>query len=184
MKRYFAAFAALVIVSVVCFAQGERKDSKPRGNNNREEIKAEKVGFITSKLDLTVEEAQAFWPVYNKYEKDVAAANKEVRKAFNALKVKGDEKVSDAEMTQRINAYIAAKEKVAKVTGTYNKDFLKVLPASKVAKLYQAEEMFMHKMIDRFAQKKYRKPAAEKPVQPKKPLKPEVEVAGDSPVSL
>ena len=42
MKRYFAAFAALVIVSVCCFAQGERKDSKPRGNNNWEEIKAEK----------------------------------------------------------------------------------------------------------------------------------------------
>ena len=34
-----------------------------------EKIKAEKISFFTSKLDLTPAEAQAFWPVYNEYEK-------------------------------------------------------------------------------------------------------------------
>ncbi|MBO4769105.1 MAG: hypothetical protein J5495_06190 [Bacteroidales bacterium] len=177
MKRYFAAIAAMILVSVCCFAQGEKKGVKPQDKNKWEEIKAEKVGFITSKLDLTVEEAQAFWPVYNKYEKDIAAANKEVRKALKELNVKPDEKVSDAEITKRIKAYSEAKEKAAKVTGAYSKDFLKVLPASKVAKLFVVEEQFMHKMIDRFGQKKYRQPSPGQPVKPG-PVKPPKVPAG------
>lgn len=169
MKRIIAAFAALILLSVSGFAQ---TDKKPHGDNGWEEIKAEKVGFITDKLDLSVEEAQVFWPVYNKYEKEFAAANKEVRKALRGLHPKKDEKVSEAEMAQRLNVYVAAKSKVSDITAAYNKEFLKVLPASKVAKLYLAEEQFMHKMLDRFAQKKYRKPSVEIPRQPVKPKAP------------
>ena len=166
MKRIIAAFAVLILLSVSGFAQ---TDKKPGRDNDWEEMKAEKVGFITGRLDLTVEEAQVFWPVYNKYEKEFASANKEVRKALRGLHPKKDEKVSEAEMAQRLNVYVAAKSKVSDVTAAYNKEFLKVLPASKVARLYMAEEQFMHKMLDRFAQKKYRKPSAEIPRQPVKP---------------
>ena len=34
-------------------------------------IEAIKVAFITKKLDLTTEEAQKFWPVYNNYQKEL-----------------------------------------------------------------------------------------------------------------
>lgn len=177
MKRIIAAFAALILLSVSGFAQ---MDKKPGRDNDWEEIKAEKVGFITGRLDLTVEEAQVFWPVYNKFEKEFASANKEVRKALRGLHPKKDEKVSEAEMAQRLNVYVAAKSKVSDVTAAYNKEFLKVLPASKVAKLYIAEEQFMHKMLDRFAQKKYRKPSGEIPRQPVKPKAPAKENESES----
>ncbi len=41
-----------------------------------EEIRAEKIqslkiAFITQKLQLTPDEAQKFWPVYNQYDKEV-----------------------------------------------------------------------------------------------------------------
>ena len=35
----------------------------------KEKMEAMRVGFITQKLDLTSEEAQKFWPVYNEFQK-------------------------------------------------------------------------------------------------------------------
>lgn len=35
------------------------------------EIKAQKVAYLTEKMDLTVEESKAFWPIYNEYEQSM-----------------------------------------------------------------------------------------------------------------
>ena len=41
---------------------------KPNREAKMEQMKAEKISFITQQLSLTTAEAQAFWPVYNEYE--------------------------------------------------------------------------------------------------------------------
>lgn len=174
MKRFLAAAAVLLMMGAVCFAQDKKAEHQQKKNNYWEQIKAEKVGFITQKLDLSVEEAQAFWPVYNQYQKACGEAGRNLRHATKALKPKTDETVSDKEMTERVNAYIKAKKESDGVLEVYNKEFLKVLPAEKVAKLYMAEEQFKKIMFDKFAHEKqeHRGRPAEKPVQPQpKPVK-------------
>ena len=37
-------------------------------------MKSEKIGFLTSEMGLTPEEAQVFWPIYNKAEQEKMAA--------------------------------------------------------------------------------------------------------------
>ena len=168
MKRIIA-FAALLVLGVSGFAQTSKNSSQQsRREHEWDSIKVEKVGFITSKLDLTVEEAQAFWPVYNKYEKDMAAANREVHRTMRNLRPKEGENLSEAEMLQRLNAYVAAKAKVSDVTAQYNKEFLKVLPAAKVAGLYVAEEQFTRKILDGFAQRRYCSSASGRKENPQK----------------
>jgi len=44
---------------------------RPGKEDRREKVDALKVGFITKKLDLSSEEAQKFWPVYNKFQDDL-----------------------------------------------------------------------------------------------------------------
>ena len=48
------------------------------GDNGNRKDQVEKiiVAYITKKLDLTVEEAQQFWPVFNKYQAEYRMANK------------------------------------------------------------------------------------------------------------
>jgi hypothetical protein len=43
--------------------------AQPPGNmqDKREHIESLKISFITQKLNLTREEAQRFWPIYNEY---------------------------------------------------------------------------------------------------------------------
>lgn len=178
MKKFFAAAAMLLMMGALCFAQDKKPELPQKKNNYWEQIKAEKIGFITQKLDLTVEEAQVFWPVYNQYEKTGAVAGKNLRKAMKAMNAKEEEALTDKEMNERINVYLKAKKEYDSVLADFNKEFLKVLPATKVAKLYVAEEQFKKVVFDKYShrpnpQHMHKGVPAEKPVQPKP--KPAVE---------
>lgn len=152
MKRILTLAIAMLFVSGAAFAQ-EKKEAHHRGNG--EQAYAEKIGFLTQKLQLTPEEAQVFWPVYNKYNEEAKAASKAVRDARKAMKQKKDEEpVSDAEMTKRVNEYVKAVDAENALLSKYNKQFLKVLPPAKVGKLYNAEEQYRRNMIVKFAERK------------------------------
>ena len=52
-------------------------DKKGPGRPNRANIEMFKTKFITDKLALTSQEAEAFWPVYNEYKNRMRAIYKE-----------------------------------------------------------------------------------------------------------
>ena len=71
MKRILTIAVSLFVISASCFAQ----EAPAQKKHNGERAQAEKIGYITQRLQLTPEEAQVFWPVYNQY----AAAAKEAK---------------------------------------------------------------------------------------------------------
>ncbi|HVK49362.1 MAG TPA: hypothetical protein VM488_15990, partial [Pseudobacter sp.] len=62
MKHIFTILAAFFVITFSANAQEERKTQREPGAK----IEALKIAFFTRKLDLSTEEAQKFWPVYNK----------------------------------------------------------------------------------------------------------------------
>ena len=50
-----------------------------QGGNKRERIEALRVAFITQKLNLTPDESQKFWPVYNEYQDKLKSSRKEFK---------------------------------------------------------------------------------------------------------
>ena len=64
-----------LIIAMLCplfmFAQNSRLDKK------REKIEVQKVAFITTQLELTTEEAQAFWPLHNEFSKTMKSLHNE-----------------------------------------------------------------------------------------------------------
>jgi hypothetical protein len=64
----------------------------------RDRIKAQKVAYITEQLDLTVDEAQKFWPIYNRYETTIHRLRKiEMRRLKEDVEMKERESITDAE---------------------------------------------------------------------------------------
>lgn len=145
MKRLLVV-AICAAMSLSAFAQDNQKQKEDFRAKQIERVQSEKIAFFTNELDLTPEEAQVFWPVYNSYTKESQAAHKEVMKAFSSLGC-GKEQVSDKQMEANIDAYIKAVKSEQDVLSAYYPKFKKVLPIQKVAKLYQAEEAFKMKMI-------------------------------------
>ncbi len=82
MKSLYAAVAAAaVLVSPAAFAQ-----DKPADNMAivMEKVRADKKLLVAANMDLTEQEAAAFWPVYEAYQKDLGALNDRTRDAIKS----------------------------------------------------------------------------------------------------
>lgn len=108
-------------------------------------VQRDRIAFISAELDLTTEEAQAFWPIYNKMAKEKRNAFKQSAEAFKAMQDAVAGNRPESEIKACIEAYTEAVERSH--SKSYTQEYLKVLPASKVAKLYMAEENFRHHQI-------------------------------------
>ncbi len=114
MKRIFTLLIAICISSLPLLAQ----------NDNREagRLEAFKIAYLTKKLNLSPEEAQRFWPLYNRYQGELRSAR------ISNKQGKANE--------------IELEEKVLGIRKKYNEQFSKALSDEKVNQLYKSEKEF------------------------------------------
>lgn len=150
------------------FAANAQNPEKKNHGNKQQLLESEKVAFITRVVDITPEEAGAFWALYNKYEKaqkENFKAEREAYKALNAgLKEEGR---TDAEIETLLKAYIAAKEKNTDIHIRHIAEYKKVIGPRKTAKFFSAQERFRRQQINRLRHKN--KPDHEKGQKPGAP---------------
>ena len=158
MKR-FITLAACLLMAASLFAQPQgHKQNEQQRKKEFERIQSEKIAFITQELDLSPEEAQVFWPVYNQCWKESLEAHHKMMEAANEFRGKKGEELSDAELEKKLDAYIQANKASNQVMADWYPKFKKVLPIHKVAKLYQAEEAFQMRMINNLKKHPQRPP--------------------------
>ncbi|WP_179345710.1 hypothetical protein [Winogradskyella ursingii] len=127
----------ILFVSASVFAQ--RPD--------KEKIKALKVAHITEQLDLSKQEAQQFWPVYNANEE---AENKLRAKTNERRKRKKADELSENEAKALLMDLISLEREEVELESKYLNDLLTVLPAKKIVALLQAERSFKRKMFEEY----------------------------------
>jgi len=138
----------LLIAGTSLFAQEQKNEMQKQKMENRKQqnqerkqkIEAQKVAFIATQINLTTQEAQAFWPVYNEYQ----AKKEELGKAFRASnkdKKKIDE-LTDQEATKIADDQIINEQKMLDLKKEYHAKFKSVLPIKKIVKLYDSEKQF------------------------------------------
>jgi hypothetical protein len=111
-----------------------------------EKFQAEKVAFLTEKLDLSVDEAQKFWPLYNEYQNK----RDEVLKSKRMEGRRGDFKeLSSEELEAMADKKVEDELKLAQMKMEFHKEVKKVIPIEKVVQLYRAENEFMNHMFNR-----------------------------------
>jgi hypothetical protein len=139
-----------VIILLALFGIGVKAQDRRGGNPEMfEKIKAEKISFFTSQLNLTPTEAQAFWPVYNEYEKKRFDIQREIHH-FERMPDEDFAKLSDSDIEKMTNDYINSFDQEAQLLKEYNKQFLKILPKKKVLMVYRAENEFRSHLIRQF----------------------------------
>ncbi len=119
-----------------------RAADAPQSNMDivREAMRADKKALVAANLQLTDAEAKAFWPVYDKYEKDLLTANNKLYQVVEEYALDYNKnKLTDAKGLDLIQRYFSAEEARTKVRESYLKQFSKVLPGLKVARFYQIE---------------------------------------------
>ncbi len=149
MKRLFAISFALCILSIAAFAQWMPQGGSDQGRQGADRINAAKVAFFTQQLDLSVAEAEKFWPIYNEYNKEVEQARAGIRGAM--MKMNDPNKKAD-ELKAALKEYTDSQKKEAQLTENYITKLLRVMPVEKVAKVFTTEDMFRMQLLYQFRQ--------------------------------
>ena len=116
MKKFYLLTAFL---SLTFFAMAQDGNT----GQKKQDLEALKVAFISRELELTPDEAQKFWPIYNEYSKELRTI------------VSDDQDVLDRD------------EKVLNLRKRYRDQFTKVIGEQRMNKLYNAEGKFRQILI-------------------------------------
>ncbi len=114
----------------------------------KERVEAQRVAFITQRLNLTPEEAQQFWPIYNQFTEKL----QQIR--ANAKSDKSDVDMSDTDAEKAILATFDKESKELELRKEYYQKLKKVLPVKKIARLYRTEQDFRTELLQRLKDNK------------------------------
>jgi len=100
-----------------------------------------KIGYLTERMNLSTEEAQKFWPLYNEYSKKMRLAKGKTRLKMEEIKLSLDAS-TDSELESLADELIAFKIKEGKFFEDFYPRFKSILSIEKVLRFYKAEEEF------------------------------------------
>jgi hypothetical protein len=146
MRTLFNRAMLIAALSIPAFAIAQDDDMPQLPEGRLQEIKAQKTAFLTQRMDLTPEEAQKFWPVYNQFDKEIEANRKEMREIRKEMKDTG---MSDADATKSLDRMLAALQKELDIRKQYTVEFKKVIGASKTLRMFKAEKDFNRELLKR-----------------------------------
>jgi len=106
----------------------------------REKIKADKKLLVANNMGLTESEAKGFWPVYEEYQKDLAAINQRIGKLIGSYAADyRANTLTDDKAKLLIDELVAIEQAEAGLKASYVPKLSKVLPPKKVARYLQIE---------------------------------------------
>ncbi|MFT3948625.1 MAG: hypothetical protein QM763_16800 [Agriterribacter sp.] len=113
MKKIFILFGFITFATLLTQAQVTEPEKGER-------IKSLEIAYLTRQLQLTPEEAEKFWPVFNQYRKELRAG---VAESAGADQLDREQKILD-------------------IRKKYKKNFATVLDNERSQKFYDAEDRF------------------------------------------
>ena len=138
IRLMLCALTGVLLLAVPAFA------AEPVSDTNmeilKEKLKADKKLLVASNMELTDAEAKQFWPLYDSYQKELEAVNKQLFKtvkdyadAFNKGNIPNDT------AKKLLGEALSVEDQEVKLKRTYSEKLEKVLPATKVARYIQIE---------------------------------------------
>jgi hypothetical protein len=148
----------ILLAAILSFAFCMNLSANHNCEDWKKRVQNEKIAYLSTELDMTSKEAQNFWPVYNTIEKEKDQAMHQVFKTYFEMKKAIEDGKSEKEILTLLNKYLAAQDNQKAVEKKAVEEYLKVLPASKVAKIFVSEENFRRDHIRKLHHKGNDKP--------------------------
>jgi hypothetical protein len=141
MKKIFF-IVSVIVLSFSTYAQSDNDYLEM----TREVLKVEKKAAIAEVMQLTDDESQPFWNLYNEYQGKLYLVQ---NKRIAIIKNFSDnfENISDEKADQLLTSMIGYQQELLKLKKAYYAKFKKIIPAGKAAKFFQAENK-IETMVD------------------------------------
>ncbi len=149
-SRYIVKFstAFLMLMPVLLFAQDKQQTRKDR-------VETMHIAYLSDKLNLTSEEAEKFWPVYNQYKAEEDALHKQRQQNVQTVKQAGGiENMSDGDVQKVIADETDLETRQLELRKKYVGKFEQVLPVRKVAQFFIAEDEFKRYLLNQLSKRR------------------------------
>lgn len=120
-----------------------------QNDKKKEKIKALKTAHITNELNLTSQEAEKFWPIYNASEEIHHNLRRQLRKTHQQLESNFDE-VSEQEAYNILTKLTDLQNQMHQEKNALIQKLKTVISAKKIIKLKKAENDFNRKLLMKF----------------------------------
>lgn len=142
-KKSFLITLAIILGTLVSHSQGDRSEER------KDRLEQKKIAYITTELEMTADQAQRFWPIYNKYTSELS----ESRGGKRGMK-KEDAELSDAEAQALISTMLENEEKKIQIKKEYVGQLKNVLDNHQILRLMNTEKKFRKEIFDRFKKRR------------------------------
>ena len=144
MKKTITIY--LFLISFVSFAQ--------HIDDRMERIKSLRVAFISDKLQLTPEEAQKFWPIFNQFDEKQFELQRQKRLLMTKLRPEKSNNLSEKESSQLIAEDEKIETEIQNNRRLLAKNLQGIIPTQKILKLRQIEIEFKQKLLNQIQKRK------------------------------
>jgi hypothetical protein len=118
---------------------------------DKDKIEALRMNFISKKLELSINESEKFWPVYNEYNDKLKAIKKNIRQSYK----RKSENLTDKDAEELIALELQSKQAEADLFKVYSEKLKSIIGSKKLVKLHVAEEEFKREIIKSIKEKNY-----------------------------
>lgn len=136
----------LMMSSFTLLAQEKTKKNERKQRTER--IEQAKVAFISKKLELSTEEAEAFWPIYNEMQAEIKTHRKSMKADLKALKADSLNQ-DDRSYQNALNSRHEGAIKLLDIKKEYSRKIGELLGYKKVFELGDAEIAFKKQLVNR-----------------------------------
>ncbi|WP_422348336.1 Spy/CpxP family protein refolding chaperone [Flagellimonas sp.] len=119
----------------------------------RERIKTLKVAFITERLNLTSQEAQSFWPIYNEYEETLERIRRTERMELRS-QIAFIQDLSNAESSTLLTKFLDVQEEKHEAQLEFISKIKNVISPKKTLLLLKAEEDFKKRLLQQMRKRR------------------------------
>jgi Spy/CpxP family protein refolding chaperone len=139
-KRCLLAATLLVVLSTVAAPAAQPGAAGANADLGilLDTIRANRKALVAVNLKLTEDEAAKFWPLYDRYQQEIAATGDRLAAVIDDYTA-NFQTLSNDKALQLVDQYLAAEADRIKVRRDYVAQFSAILPGRSVARLYQIE---------------------------------------------
>ena len=153
MKNLYLIIVSLFLLSTTTY--GQRGPLRERFQEKKEQIKALKVAFITTELNLSPDEAARFWPIFNAFEeKQQEIKRQKLRSILDRTEGNSIDKLSEKDAASLLSQMENTEEELHQLKKKFVTNLKGVIPSVKILKLKKAEEEFNRKLLQQYREKR------------------------------
>jgi hypothetical protein len=136
----------IIPVLLVLFSLSVLGQGPGRHDQKREKYRTMKIAYFTDNLELTPEEAERFWPLYNEFEKQKREFMRKMRQMSKEFTQQSAD-LSEEEAEDIIDGHMKARQQQWDRDLKFHQDLQNILPAKKVMNFYITEVQFREYML-------------------------------------